>query len=236
MNATALRLYDLIAIIALLAQGHVLTLHGESTQAATSGVNSPSEQTYAGLIVGAWEDNGVRIELRADGSYEFWAPYLQSDLAAKTTLQKGRWSVRGRTLSLGVEKSFVGHVPPGTALTYEIISVSSERALLVSPAEKREVTWTKVSAQAEPFWKGALSYEPPFRMSGHLHPADAGTAVGDWELNSGAEAGTNAHAQVVFHLGTVAEFIGTDRPTKPLETVADLKAFMDSGTQRQSAR
>lgn len=204
-------------------------------QAHTSSSQATADQPLAKLLVGTWswswpdEGSQTRIELRADGSYEWWVPYLQSDLAAKTMIQTGKWSVHERTLSLRIENSFRGHVDPGTTFAYDVVAASSEEVLLNFPAEKREIKWAKASPQAEPFWKGALSYEPPFKMSSYLHPADAGAAVGDWELfSTAAGAGTNGPAQVVFHLGTVAEFIGTDRPANALETVADLKAFMDA--------
>jgi len=155
----------LIAFTALLAQGYALTLHAETRRAATSAVNSAPEQTYTNLIVGTWEENNVRIELRADGSYECWAPYLQSDLAAKTMLHSGTWAVRERTLLLRCKKAFLPNAEAGIVITNDIVSVSSKEVLLISRMDKRTIKWTRVSAQAEPFWKGALSYEPPFRMS-----------------------------------------------------------------------
>jgi hypothetical protein len=236
-----MHLHGLIVAIALTAQASVIHSSAEP-QGGDPGSEPTTDPALAKLLVGIWKwplpggGSDTRIELRTDGSYEWWVPYAQSDLSARTVIQSGAWSVHERTLHLRVLKTPIPtdkgpfwNLPAGTELTYAIRSVSPEKVLLVPPAEKSEIDWARVSPQDEPFWKGALSYEPPFKMSSHLHPADAGTAVGDWELfSTGMGAGSNGPAKVVFHLGTVAEFIGTDRPAKPLETVADLKAFMDS--------
>jgi hypothetical protein len=222
------RIFDCLVITAVLLVKETLVVGAPPG----TGSQSMSDQAVATMLAGMWElswPSHTRIELRTDGTYEWWTPYLQSDLAAKTVIQTGKWQVRERALCLSIDKALPRDVPPGTAFTYDIVSVSSNNALLNSRDEKREVKWTRASQQTEPFWKRAVSYQAPFKMRSRLHPATIGALTGDWELYSwGEDAGTNAHAQIVFHLGTAAEFIGTDKTAKALETAADLKSFVDS--------
>lgn len=203
-------------------------------EAAGATTQPGTDEALAKLLVGAWKfawPNGgsdTRIDLGEDGSYEWWAPYLQSDLAAKTMIQSGIWVVHDRTLSLRIDKVFLGHIAPGTTFTYDVVSVSSRKAVLNSPAEKGKIEWKRVSLQDEPFWQRAVSHKPPFKMNSHLELDGPGGSVGDWELYSGPEGGTNAGAKVVFHLGSIEESVAPERPAKPPETAAGLKEFIDS--------
>lgn len=198
---------------------------------------SDADQAQLDQINGVWKFSSAgfwadtRVELRKDGHYEWWAPYLNSDLSVNTLIQTGKWSLHERTLTFHIEKAFLGRVSPpaGTELSFDLKLVSSEKVLLLSPWENRDMTWMRVSPQDEPFWKGAISYTPPFEMHSHLNRTNSAPFPGDWEVIAiGDKAGINRDAKVVFHLGTVAEVIQPENLPKPILRVADLKDFMDS--------
>jgi hypothetical protein len=228
-----MRDYAIIGLIALLTRtaGHSLSANQESTFPPSQSIHDP---ILAKMLVGIWQfpwpdDRGsTRLELRADGSYDWWTPYVQSDLAAKSMLQTGKWLITGRTLTLRVEKTFLGHVPPNTAWTFDIVSVSGEKLLLKSQQEKRESTLIRTAKKDEPFWKSAVQYQPPFKMHSRLEPPRADTPVGDWALDSWDDAGTNAHASVIFHLETLGNLLGPETPTKAPQTISDLKSLVEA--------
>jgi len=190
--------------------------------AAPSPAISP---TSTNLLVGVWKENrnNTRIELRSDGNYEWWIPYTQSDLAAKTMLHSGKWSVQNRALVLVPDKVVMRFPPAGMDVQYDLKLVSPEKVVLFSSRDHQEMIWTKPSKYDEPFWIRAVSYKPPFEMYSSFEPTNNVPFPGDWELE-----GANRNAKIVFHLGTIAEIIQPESPPKPIQTLPALKDFLDS--------
>lgn len=225
--------HHLVAVVALALTSVPRNVCAAESKSNPSAVTSTSGNTN---LVGVWEEDQNRtwIELRADGDYEWWAPHSKSDLTAKSMIQSGKWSVHNQTLTFHIEKAFLGQGAPGTQFHYDLISVSSEKVLLLSPLENREITWSRVFQQNEPFWKVAISYQSPFEMHSYLNETNTAPFPGDWELSVRAvHARTNADAKVVFHLGAVADFVQPEKPKNPIVTIADLKHFVDSQLQSE---
>jgi len=206
-----------------------LILSCSQTFAAESPAAPPPaiSPTSTNLLVGVWKENrnNTRIELRSDGNYEWWIPYTQSDLAAKTLLHSGKWSVQNRALVLVPDKVVMRFPPPGIDVQYDLKLVSPEKVLLFSSRDHQEMIWTRPSKYDEPFWIRAVSYKPPFEMYSSFEPTNNVPFPGDWELGA---TGANRNAKVVFHLGKIEEIIQPESPPKPILTVSALKDFMDS--------
>ncbi len=148
MNASALRFYCLIAIIAFVVLGCGPSVGKPAEDAPAT--NSTPGQTYTNLMVGTWQfsfpdgEQNVRIEMRSDGHWTLWSPSRQADPNSKTVMQEGTWFVHNRTLFLRIEKVAFGHMPPGLAYSYDFVSVSPYTAVFTWLDGKREVRWRRI--------------------------------------------------------------------------------------------
>ena len=83
------------------------------------------------------------------------------------------------------------------------------------------------------FWKGAISYEPPFKMFTNSEPNAAGIAADDWMFYT-MGSDTNGVAEVTFHLESLQKHLGSDKPARAVRTLTDLKQFVSSKLREES--
>ena len=148
-------------------------------------------------MLGLWQcsfpdgEQNAHIEMRSDGHWTMSSPLRQNDPTSTNYPAAGTWSVHNRTLTLRTEKIAGSHAPPGLEFSNNIVSVSPEVAVFKWIDGKREVKWTRVHDKpVEPFWKRAISYEPPFKMSSYFYNTNGGPSAGDWEFHASARKET----------------------------------------------
>src|SRR5262245_48582793 len=116
----------LIAMLSLLLQG--------CTEQQHSSAGPSPDDSKTKMLVGTWEfslpdgEKNLRLELEKGGTWQWWSPSRQPDPNAKIPIQKGKWFVRDGTLYLRIETTRAHDFPAGIALTYDIVSVSSNTA------------------------------------------------------------------------------------------------------------
>ena len=103
-------------------------------------------QTDEKRLVGTWDfsfpdgEPNVRIQLLTDAHWKLWKPGTKDE----PVIQRGTWFLHGKTLFLRIEESIRGHIPPGIAYSFDIESVSLDKARLVWLDGKREVDWLRI--------------------------------------------------------------------------------------------
>ena len=96
-------------------------------------------------LIGTWRwspggpgsDDGLRIDLSTNGLWKAWP--LQQDSLAPASLG-GPWFVHDRILVLRVQGTNNGHLPPGTALTFNVETVTARLVKMSSLLEPDPIT------------------------------------------------------------------------------------------------
>lgn len=83
----------------------------------------------------------MSITLSKDGHWS-WQPQSEKD---KTNRQSGTWFVHHQILVLRIEKTEVGEMPEGFAMTWDVRRVTAEGIVLYDLWRKKELTWKRAS-------------------------------------------------------------------------------------------
>jgi hypothetical protein len=127
-----------------------------------SGCTSLPRQNISGTWKASFGESTMLIQLDKNEHWEWW--YMMDAPPPKPPTQEGRWFIHDGILVLRVEKSAACVIPPGIALTFDVLRVTPDRLTLYNLQMAEETHWERTANKVSDATSGSAA-EP----SAHQH-------------------------------------------------------------------